>query len=183
MFFALEGFHSPVLRSNSPGAQSVTIPSATGVLLRSEVPPHWFQSPGLITGLRRAADSPLFGDAFAGFSSAGFTPSGLPSVGVSPFGRAAGAGESDLGAGFSSAGLTPSGFPSVGVSPLGNTGFSAFSSADFSSFTSSLGIEIRGPLSVVVLPVLPTPPRRAAGRQPETSVAEMVPSSKATKMA
>ena len=40
MFLALDAFHSPVLRSKSPGAQSVTIPSAIGVLLRSEVPPH-----------------------------------------------------------------------------------------------------------------------------------------------
>src|SRR5437762_5697798 len=84
MFLAFDGFHSPVLRSKSPGAQSVTIPWATGVLFRSDVPPHWFQSPGLIVGLWSAVS----GLSFVAFSSAGFTPAGLASVGVSPFGKA-----------------------------------------------------------------------------------------------
>src|SRR4051794_13963255 len=84
MFLAFDGFHSPVLRSKSPGAQSVTIPSATGVLLRSDVPPHWFQSPGLIVGLCSAVS----GLSFVAFSSAGFTPAGFASVGVSPLGTA-----------------------------------------------------------------------------------------------
>src|SRR5947209_12756433 len=124
MFFALDGFHSPVLRSNSPGAQSVTIRSATGVLLRSEVPPHWFQSPGLITGFPTAAESLLAGTIFFGFSSAGFTPPGLPSVGVSPFGSTADFSSAGFAAeGFSSDGFTPSGLPSLGVSPLGSPGF------------------------------------------------------------
>src|SRR2546421_561942 len=132
MFLAFDGFHSPVLRSKSPGAQSVTIPWATGVLFRSDVPPHWFQSPGLIVGLWSAVS----GLSFVAFSSAGFTPAGLASVGVSPFGKA-GAGAlvaAVLAAAFlpavlsfsafSSAGFTPGGLPSVGVSPFGTTGLS-----------------------------------------------------------
>src|SRR3954452_12113281 len=68
MFFALVGFQSPVLRSKSPGAQSVTMPLPIGVLLRRDVPPHWFQSPGLMTGLC-PEETPLAVLSMTGFAA------------------------------------------------------------------------------------------------------------------
>src|SRR5688572_15166535 len=97
MFFAVAGFHSPVFRSKSPGAHSVTFPSPPAVLLRSDVPPHWFHSPAVTDGLAPAgvlaATFPVFaftaadfsvGDFSSGLAPAGFASSGFTSSGFTP---------------------------------------------------------------------------------------------------
>src|SRR5438034_6480020 len=100
MFLAVAESHAPVWRSNSPGAHSVTIPSATGVLLRSEVPPHWFQSPALMTGFCRAVELPAadLGCSAADLSVAGFS-AGFFSVGFSFAGLLVGCSSAGFSAG------------------------------------------------------------------------------------
>src|SRR5262245_39347676 len=133
MFLALSGFHAPVLRSKSPGAHSVGMFLPTGVLLRIEVPPHWFHSPAFTTGFLVGVS--MF--ALAGIvRDATCTDSSRRVLVV--FGSA----------GFSSAGLSAA-FSSAGFSSAG------FASAGFSSLISSFGMTISGETSVVVL-VVPT---------------------------
>ena len=51
MFFAARRLPLAGLAVELAGAHSVGMSSPIGVLLRSDVPPHWFQSPGLIVGI------------------------------------------------------------------------------------------------------------------------------------
>src|SRR5262245_2052501 len=173
MFLAFAGFHAPVLRSKSPGAHSVTIPSATGVLLRSDVPPHWFQSPGFTVGFFRFVGSTAVRLSSIDLAATAVVGAALELAG---FARALFS-SAGLSVALASAGLSVADFSSAGLSSAG------LSSAGFSSLISVLGISIWGEASVVVLVVPSDLPRGLAGWHPDRKVTTTAPKKSAAMMA